>query len=77
MTKEVTDLMKLTRNAGPKKNSKNHNANHNVDIFIERLKKIRALNGDPSLVGMDNYVLKRTRFDSGLKEILIDFWNRT
>ncbi|MDD5496368.1 MAG: hypothetical protein PHP46_04640 [Candidatus Omnitrophica bacterium] len=35
----------------------------NSDFFIERLKKIRALNGDPSLVGMERYVLKKMPFN--------------
>lgn len=30
-----------------------------IDTFIERLKKIRALNCDPSDVGIDNFVLRR------------------
>jgi len=34
-----------------------------IDTFIERLKKIRALNCNPSDVGMDNYVLKRMCFN--------------
>ncbi|MFA6610695.1 MAG: hypothetical protein WCT15_07615 [Candidatus Omnitrophota bacterium] len=36
-----------------------YNVNNSLDILIERLKKIRALNGDPAFFGMDNYVLKR------------------
>ena len=30
-----------------------------IDSFIERLKKIRALNCNPIDVGMDNYLCKR------------------
>lgn len=35
----------------------------NIDTFIERLKKVRALNCDPSDVGMSNYILKRLSFN--------------
>ncbi len=35
----------------------------NIDCFVERLRRIRALNGDPSLFGMDHYVLKRLQFN--------------
>ena len=35
----------------------------NIDTFIERLKKVRALNCDPSDIGMDTYVLKRLSFN--------------
>lgn len=31
----------------------------NVDSFIERLKKVRALNCDPSDIGMDSFMWKR------------------
>ncbi|MFA5146101.1 MAG: hypothetical protein WC515_01800 [Candidatus Omnitrophota bacterium] len=31
----------------------------NIDTFIERLRKVRALNCEPSDVGMDNYMFKR------------------
>lgn len=36
----------------------------NIDIFIERLKKVRALNCSPSDVGIDNYGLKRMQFNN-------------
>ncbi len=39
-----------------------YNVNNSLDILIERLKKIRALNGDPAFFGMDSYVLKRMNF---------------
>lgn len=32
-------------------------------IFIERLKKARALNCDPSSIGMNDYILKRLPFN--------------
>jgi hypothetical protein len=35
----------------------------NIEVFTERLKKLRALNGDPSRVGMDGYLLKRMPFN--------------
>lgn len=33
--------------------------NATIDIFIERLRRIRALNSDPSFFGMDSEVLKK------------------
>ncbi len=54
------------RNARLNKKSRtyeDYNVNNSVDILIERLKKIRALNGDPAFFGMDNYVLKRMNFN--------------
>ena len=33
-----------------------------MDVFVERLRKIRALNGDPSLFGMDGDALKKFSF---------------
>ena len=38
----------------------------NVDSFIERLKKIRALNCSPSDVGIDNYLWKRISGSSSI-----------
>jgi len=35
----------------------------NLGVFIERLRKVRALNSDPSKVGMDSYVLKKLPFN--------------
>ena len=35
----------------------------NINMFIERLKKARALNCDPSLVGMESYILKKLPFN--------------
>ena len=40
-----------------------YNVNNSLDILIERLKKIRALNGDPAFFGLDSYVLKRMNFN--------------
>ena len=40
-----------------------YSASNNIDIFVERLRRIRALNGDPALFGMDHYVLKRLQFN--------------
>ena len=34
----------------------------NMDIFIERLRRARALNSDPTLFGMDNDALKKFSF---------------
>ena len=36
--------------------------NANMDVFIERLRKVRALNSDPTIFGMDNDALKRFSF---------------
>jgi hypothetical protein len=36
--------------------------NASVDIFIERLRKVRALNGDPALFGMGGDALKKFSF---------------
>jgi len=33
-----------------------------IDVFIERLKKVRALNCSPSYIGMDNYLYKKLFF---------------
>ena len=33
-----------------------------MDCFIERLRKVRALNGDPALCGMDGDALKKFSF---------------
>ena len=38
-------------------------ATANVDVLIERLKKVRALNCNPSDVGMDTYTLRRLPFN--------------
>lgn len=38
-----------------------------VNMLIERLKKIRALNGNPSMLGGDNYAVKSMRFSWRLK----------
>lgn len=35
----------------------------NTELFIERLKKIRALNCNPSDVGINSYILKRLSFN--------------
>ena len=37
--------------------------NVNLNIFSERLKKIRALNCSPSDVGIDGYILKGLHFN--------------
>lgn len=34
----------------------------NMDIFIERLRKVRALNSDPSVFGMDTDAVKKFSF---------------
>ena len=36
--------------------------NASMDVFIERLRKVRALNGDPALFGMDGDALKKFSF---------------
>ena len=36
--------------------------NAGMDCFIERLRKVRALNGDPALCGMDSDTLKKFSF---------------
>lgn len=36
--------------------------NANMDVFIERLRRIRALNSSPSLFGMDPDTAKRFSF---------------
>ena len=46
-----------------KSNKKRKYENAYIDIFIERLKKVRALNCNPSLVGIDSYVLKGLHFN--------------
>lgn len=46
-----------------KSNKRVENYTANINIFIERLKKARALNCDPSLVGMENYGLKKMPFN--------------
>lgn len=33
--------------------------NPQIDTFIERIKKIRALNCNPSDIGIDNFLLKK------------------
>ncbi len=40
-----------------------YGATTNIDCFVERLRRIRALNGDPALFGMDHYILKRLQFN--------------
>ena len=52
-----------SRNSRLHRKNEIYDVNNNIDIFIERLKKIRALNGDPSFFGLDNYVLKRMQFN--------------
>lgn len=42
-----------------------------VDTFIERMKKMRALNCSPSDVGMDNYVWKK--LSSGIANYVTKF----
>lgn len=42
---------------------KDENYSGSMDILIERIRKIRALNSDPSLVGMNRYMLKKLPFD--------------
>lgn len=34
----------------------------NMDVFVERLRKVRALNSDPTFFGMDNDSLKKFSF---------------
>ena len=34
----------------------------NMDVFIERLRKVRALNSDPTIIGMDSDTLKKFSF---------------
>jgi hypothetical protein len=36
--------------------------NANMDAFIERLRRVRALNSNPSLFGMDTDAVKRFSF---------------
>ena len=36
--------------------------NANMDMFIERLRRVRALNSSPSFFGMDSDALKRFSF---------------
>ena len=36
--------------------------NASMDVFIERLRKVRALNSDPSFFGMDSDALKKFSF---------------
>jgi|GEM_PF-3405440 len=36
--------------------------NDSVDCFIERMRKVRALNGDPALCGMDGSMVKKFSF---------------
>jgi hypothetical protein len=36
--------------------------NASVDCFIERMRKVRALNGDPALCGMDGDAFKKFSF---------------
>ena len=36
--------------------------NAGIDCFIERMRKVRALNGDPALCGMDGDALKKFSF---------------
>lgn len=36
--------------------------NANMDIFIERLRRIRALNSDPTFFGVDSDALKKFSF---------------
>lgn len=45
-----------------KSNKKTEIYTGNIDI-IERLKKVRALNCNPSDVGIDSYELKRLQFN--------------
>jgi len=37
--------------------------NGNLDVVIERMKKIRALNSTPSVFGINRYSLKRMPFN--------------
>ena len=43
-----------------------------IDTFIERLKKARALNCNPSDIGMDEFVFKRT--SNNRPVIVTKFW---
>jgi hypothetical protein len=52
-----------TRNLKSGRKVQVYSASSNIDCFIERLRRIRALNGDPALFGMDHYVLKRLQFN--------------
>lgn len=36
--------------------------NASMDVFIERLRKARALNSDPTFFGIDNDVVKKFSF---------------
>lgn len=36
--------------------------NASMDVFIERLRKVRALNSDPTIFGMDSDVAKKFSF---------------
>ena len=36
--------------------------NANMDAFIERLRRVRALNSDPSFFGMDSEAVKKFSF---------------
>lgn len=44
-------------------NRKEEIYNASIDTIIERLKKVRALNCEPSDIGMDKYILKRLSFN--------------
>ncbi len=59
-------------NSRIKNNSKIDRYNITIDGFIERLKKIRALNCSASDIGMDNYVWKWIVLNrpDGFKKIL-------
>jgi hypothetical protein len=45
-----------------KSNKKVKLYNANMDAFIERLRRIRALNTDPSFFGMDSEAVKKFSF---------------
>ncbi|MDP2929184.1 MAG: hypothetical protein Q8O01_03850 [Candidatus Omnitrophota bacterium] len=36
--------------------------NTSMDVFVERFRKVRALNGDPALFGIDGDTLKKFSF---------------
>lgn len=36
--------------------------NANMDVFVERLRKVRALNSDPTFFGMDSDAVKKFSF---------------
>lgn len=36
--------------------------NANMDVFIERLRRVRAINSDPALFGMDSGDVKKFSF---------------